>query len=564
MLLPARITLSDFQSFDAQGASIEGARRFNIFVGPNNVGKSKLLQAMQRLSKRGPNADPFLIDLSGEPYKIIFTRELTSALAMKAFPSGRSGGTFGGDWWAYVGQHIEGSTVAIETTLSGSNVVADIAFAKPIEHLRKHKDNIISELRRHEEIYQSPFPAATSFFLAAERDVRPEPAGVSDQIEPNGVGVTRVIQRFMNSSSKNRSLVTKNLLDDLNEILHPQFAFAEIQTRFHENGGTWEIYLLTEQGRLVRLSQSGSGLKTILSLLANIHLKLEAGAASIDSGVFVFEELENSLHPRVQRNIYQYIQRKFTGSSVVLVSTHSPIAVDFFQSDPEAAFFQVSQEKGITKCKRIEAFDDRLGSLEALGVRASDALMSNFVIWVEGPSDRTYVNKFISLLSDGQLHEGREYSIMFYGGRLLSHLTTSEDDEVTELIRVLKINPKCAVLMDSDRASKGGHVNETKRRILDETTRGMRLSWLTKGREIENYVSPDFWARHFSVSSEDVSQYAKVFNAIEGKKSSAGHIIRSKVELAAFADRHAREHDLVLDWREKFSALVDHIRSANS
>ncbi len=50
------------------------------------------------------------------------------------------------------------------------------------------------------------------------------------------------------------------------------------------------------------------------------------------------------------------------------------------------------------------------------------------------------------------LREGIHYSIMFYGGRLLNHLS-ADDPDITEFIKLRRLNRHLAVVMDSDKAS---------------------------------------------------------------------------------------------------------------
>ena len=90
---------------------------------------------------------------------------------------------------------------------------------------------------------------------------------------------------------------------------------------------------------------------------------------------------------------------------------------------------------------------------------------------------------------DAKLIEGIHYSIMFYGGRLLSHLSAL-DPEVTEFISLRRLNRHISILIDSDRAKQGGRINDTKRRVKTEFDNGPGFAWITKGREIENYVPP--------------------------------------------------------------------------
>jgi putative ATP-dependent endonuclease of the OLD family len=121
-----------------------------------------------------------------------------------------------------------------------------------------------------------------------------------------------------------------------------------------------------------------------------------------------------------------------------------------------------------------------------LDVRASDLLQANGLIWVEGPSDRTYINKWIELSSTGKLKEGIHYQIVFYGGRLLSHLTA--EPERDDLVNIFSVNRNAIVVMDSDKKSHGDPINATKTRIKTEIERVGGIVWITDGREVENYL----------------------------------------------------------------------------
>jgi hypothetical protein len=131
---------------------------------------------------------------------------------------------------------------------------------------------------------------------------------------------------------------------------------------------------------------------------------------------------------------------------------------------------------------------DCLTALHDLGVKASDLLQSNCIIWVEGPTDRIFINRWLGLV-DSELTEGQDYSIMFYGGKLLSHLCADREKVPDELIEILKINQNPIVVMDSDCNSADDSINETKQRVCEECQRSGGLCWITDGREIENYLS---------------------------------------------------------------------------
>ena len=123
-----------------------------------------------------------------------------------------------------------------------------------------------------------------------------------------------------------------------------------------------------------------------------------------------------------------------------------------------------------------------------LGVRASDILQSNAVIWVEGPSDRIYLNKWIELYSDGIIKENKHYQILFYGGRLLSHLSGRVEIS-NDLIQLFRANRHSIIMIDSDKKNKNSKINETKQRIKKSSKIWNSLCWVTKGKEIENYTN---------------------------------------------------------------------------
>src|SRR5438094_9646640 len=110
--------------------------------------------------------------------------------------------------------------------------------------------------------------------------------------------------------------------------------------------------------------------------------------------------------------------------------------------------------------------------LNDLGIRAADVLQANFVVWIEGPSDRIYLNRWIGLMAP-ELVEGVDYSIMFYGGRLLFHLSLLRDELglcADELIKLLRINQNSSSVIDSDRTRGQAEINETKTRHVKDRT----------------------------------------------------------------------------------------------
>jgi hypothetical protein len=154
---------------------------------------------------------------------------------------------------------------------------------------------------------------------------------------------------------------------------------------------------------------------------------------------------------------------------------------------------------------------------------------------------------------------------MFYGGRLLSHLS-ADDPEVTEFISLRRLNRYIGIIMDSDKASPQSRVNDTKKRIEREFAKGPGFAWITAGREIENYLDP------LLVESAIKESYPRAHKLIASGKYDhlLGYVDRQgaqitrvdKVKIAHRLANHRPSFDF-LDLGAKIEEVIRFIRSAN-
>ena len=254
------------------------------------------------------------------------------------------------------------------------------------------------------------------------------------------------------------------------QLLHMPEAVLEVT---HDKG----TIMLTNNGLRLPLASYGTGVHELVILVA--------ATLSVENAICCIEEPEIHLHPRLQREFIDFITIETTNQ--YLISTHSPTFINAMSASDDVQVFHLRLENGATVGGPILRDKDSLRALHDLGVRASDVLQSNCVLWVEGPSDRVYLKRWLEMVSP-DLVEGQDYSIMFYGGRLLSHLYADRDKVPDELIHILRINQNAVVMMDSDRKQPRAHLNKTKRRVRDECERSGGICWVTDGREIENYL----------------------------------------------------------------------------
>ena len=284
---------------------------------------------------------------------------------------------------------------------------------------------------------------------------------------------------------------------------------------------------------------------------------------SIDNHVICIEEPELHFHPHMQRQFMRFLANETTNQ--YFITTHSSHVMDAVE---DATIHQVILEDGFSKVHHPQDMNDKRRICQDLGYFPSDLFQSNSIIWVEGPSDRIYLNYWINK-TDPSLKEGWHYSIMFYGGGLRSHLT-ADDSEVDDFINLMPINRFPAIIMDSDKKAQQTPLNANKDRIIEEFNTINGVSWVTKGREIENYIPSDIRLNAIkavhksavSFSEDQESKYAKPLNYInkEDVTKTDGF---DKVRIAKEAIAQKPELD-VLDLSEKMEELVAYIWSANS
>lgn len=84
--------------------------------------------------------------------------------------------------------------------------------------------------------------------------------------------------------------------------------------------------------------------------------------------------------------------------------------------------------------------------------------------------------------------------------------------------------------MDSDKRSPHHRINATKTRIRNDFSESVGVAWVTKGREIENYISPElirnalqtlYPLRYAAQNSDDAYDHALHFHQA-GKRKASG------------------------------------------
>ena len=448
------------------------------------------------------------------------------------------------------------------------------------ENKRKYSNHISALLR---ETMSGPLIGTKFVHLSADRDIRRERATDGLALTPFGEGATNIVRRYLTSSSPDlpHQLIQEDLLGALNHVFSVSGQFTNIQIRVHDDSDSgiesapWEIFLEEDGKGYIPLSASGSGLKTILLVLLNLLVVPKTKGYSGTALTYAFEELENNLHPGILRRLLSYIEDYAIKNEVyIFITTHSSVALDTFALSNHAQIIHVKHDGESASTSTVGAHFDRVGLVSELGAKPSDLMQANCVIWVEGPSDAVYLNKWIDLMSEGRFVEGRHYQCVFYSGSLLARLSFGDPEgEMEELLNLMTVNNNVIVVADSDKLSKYANLKPRVRRIRDELKEvpGSHM-WITQPKEIENYLPAHDIAQFFGKDKVKWPEmYEPFFPMKEAGKASyleraIGRKSVDKMELAL-----ATSKTMILgrmkkrfDWERQLKTICTRIERWNS
>ncbi len=494
------IKLCGWRSYDLDGIHMEGLKSMNLIIGPNNSGKSNLAKYFYYL-------------------KSIASEELSKGCAISVENELDESQT-----WSW-----EKEKITCEILLSNDNVFTDNSKVsyKASEHkvtlscfhdadsntsvlnmkvgsklIFNDKNLICSDLK--DDVWVDPTDNIAGFsdnkfywshFLNSLVFVDPirhhsRNSDNSHSYYFDGALIIKELDklRIDKANPSNWASYKKQIKDWLSDIL------AEVVTNIDivEN----ELCLEFQSGLTFSLDELGTGVSQIVMLLSHLWINKD-----VNLNVFL-EEPEANLHPDSVVKLVNIFEKELVNHRF-FITTHSPSLIDCI-NDKWAVYRTLKLPSGASSITPNDNIIKYYETLDALGVKASQILQANTVLWVEGPSDRIYLKKWLDIFSDGELQEGKDYSFLYFGGTNLASFTVLDDLD-QNLINILSTSRKAYLITDSDCSSQTSRDSDDFKAYLSSMLGRLQLAnadntgldssvedyvkvWITEGREIENYL----------------------------------------------------------------------------
>jgi len=144
----------------------------------------------------------------------------------------------------------------------------------------------------------------------------------------------------------------------------------------------------------VPILEESDGKANFLLMIVKIRMRSS-------ESVIIIEEPEVSMHPGLQKQFLEYLKvLSQKGIYQFFISTHSPYLMDLASIDDAIKVFRVYKDsENNTEIRHICNNTDNWHMLLDLGHAPSDVLHPNGIIWVEGPSDLIYIRRWLKILS---------------------------------------------------------------------------------------------------------------------------------------------------------------------
>ncbi len=469
------IGVGNYRSIGANLAPIDLVKKINVLIGPNNSGKSNIFSALEyftKMSQRKLNRN----DYHRHDEEILPRIRFSCQIGTERDPFY--------PWFEF--DVIDDQVIPRDNYYGDKPTIESCRLLLRERYIRNNKQIESMDKTQAQSILFEKLMADSRLYTDLINQI-PSVAIVphtrqlgreANQQDLSGSSILAHIADWQHPSTgmEKQAEYFSAIQDLLRKLI--RLPRANLEARAPQAGG--DTLIVDNEGLRLPIESYGTGVHEVIILAAALFEE--------KYGLLCIEEPEIHLHPALQRELLIFLKNEAPGK--YLISTHSNV---FIRPGADIQVVRITHDGSSTQTSRVTSSAESIQILDDLGVQASDILQANFVLWVEGPTDRIYIKHWLELMAP-KINEGSHFTVMFYGGRLLSHLSFGrENNKDIFLIDMLKLNQRCAVVMDSDRTRVYQRLNYTKERIRQECASNGLFCWVTEYREIENYIPDKVW-----------------------------------------------------------------------
>jgi hypothetical protein len=392
------------------GAVLNGLQKINIVCGPNNSGKTTVLECI---------ADPKLCRIG-----LTFPADIANGIAKE------SAHGFG---WDSGNRHLDSAFIQ----LVEQALVSEAAwFGDETEKLfgkinwGQHFGSWANPSGRLRQTFESKFsnPPKTVLVPAKRRLETLKAVEAVDTIRPDGSGILNFL---FTAKNQNETSPTRKKYDAICA------AFLEISA-----GYEFELFITidstTSPATLVELSFRRQGSSWVKAIDCGLGLQelliILYFALASDHDVVLIEEPENHLHPEIQRRLVNFLREK--SERQFFLSTHSSVFLNTLFADRVFVC-------RLTDSVHVENATSRAVALTELGYSIADNLVSDLVVLCEGPKDKQVLDEFFQKMG---LLERSNIKVWPLGGDIMDQLDLTVFQEAHQLVALVDGDPGSSVV----------------------------------------------------------------------------------------------------------------------
>ncbi|WP_166359309.1 AAA family ATPase [Pseudomonas akapageensis] len=472
--------------------------KLNLFIGPNNSGKSRLLrflfsapqnkmqlgvgEAFQEASGKLGNifdiikSGSRILDFDCHEFMAIYNGDckdsgalvgsIDSLLKLLSDASNHNMHVMGGH-----NSHLFNDIRHhAQARYPGSAMEAFSSLRNQVNALKKHYIPILRGMR--------PLGDGTDLFY--ERTVKDYfPLAKESELEIiTGFDLYKLLAQFLLGQPSERERVRS-----YEKILGDEF-FGGAEVTLIPQYGKDTVAVKIGDDEQFSIYDLGDGLQQVIIITSAAYLERERS-------IFFVEEPESCLHPGLLRKLALFLLNH-TGHQYI-ATTHSNHLLDLAESHKDVLIHRVTKKNtsdgnsfNIQECTKDREI------LADLGVRASSIYLANSTIWIEGITDRLYLKvimrKYLDSISDGSRKimlegflENYHYAFVEYQGGTLGHWGFDDDDDTTERLNASRLCSDAFLIADGDILSKSQRAKNLAEELKDRFH-------LLPGKEIENLL----------------------------------------------------------------------------